>query len=91
MERKNIELVGKKLRICTWRSGDTVIIRIACVAGGIVTRGALSWRKSREGKFQFELFPNFLRLRRSAAIKQQHSPANPATCAGYDTDYTRLQ
>ena len=82
IEKKNIKLVGERLRICAWRTGNRVIIRIACVAGRMVTRGVLSWRRSREGKFQFDLLPNLSRLRRSAAKKQQHSPANPASRAG---------
>ena len=39
IEKKNIKLVGERLRICTWRTGDRVIIRIACVTGRMVTRG----------------------------------------------------
>ena len=82
IEKKNFKLVGERHIICTWRTGDRVIIRIACVAGGMVTRGVLSWRRSREGEFQFDLLPNLLRLRRSAAKKQQHSPADAASRAG---------
>ena len=68
-----------------------MIIRIACVAGRMVTRGVLSWGRSSEGKFQFHLLPNLLLLRRLAAKKQQHSPANPASRAGQYTEYPRLQ
>lgn len=91
-QRKRIlSLQERGLEFVRGGPGDRVIIRIACVTGRMVTRGVLSWRRSRKGKFQFDLLPNLLRLRRSVAKKQQHSPANPVSRAGQYTEYPRLQ
>ena len=61
----NIKLVCERLRICTRRTRDRVIIRIACVDGRIVTR---------VGKFQFDLLPNFSLLGHSPAKKTAALP-----------------
>ena len=50
---------------------------LACVAGGIVVPGFLSWHQSREG---FDLLPTFTRLQSQKKLHHQHT--NPASYAG---------
>ena len=87
IKRKNIKLLGERLRICTWRTGDKVIIRIACVAGGMVKRGIrAAWEN-------FKLTcSQTLRGSGAPPPNRQSLPTNPASYAGYCTDnHTRLQ
>ena len=69
--------------------------KLACVAGGTLVSGALSWRRSRHAKrsgdaareLQIDLYthPSL----RSAVKTIQHSQPSAASCAGYlVTDYS---
>ena len=60
IEKKNIKLVGERLRICAWRTGNRVIIRIACVAGRMVTRGGSLLAKEPRGKISIWLTPKLV-------------------------------